>query len=145
MRQTIWVTLEDVSAQLDPSGSVIVTVLVSARDAGKLVPVMSSVFPPWLLRPVVWLTEVTERLMSFFKTPDATVICPLESVTIGYHEPAVVLGMVHTICVEVDGEETVQTCLANSTVIPVVVSEVPVMVRVLPEREKPEIDAVRAV
>ncbi len=65
VRQTIWVILEDVSTQLDPSGSLIVTVLVSASDTGKLVPVMSRVFPPWLLRPVVWLTEVTERLMTF--------------------------------------------------------------------------------
>ena len=72
-------------------------------------------------------------------------ICPLESVTIGYHEPAVVLGIVQTISVEVDGEEIVQFYLANCTLIPVVGSEVPVMVRVFPEREKPVIDAVRTV
>ena len=44
---------------LDPSGSVIKTVLGSYKDAGKFVPVMVNVLPPWLFSEVEGLTELT--------------------------------------------------------------------------------------
>ena len=78
--------------------------------------------------------------MTYWRTVEATGISPLASVTIGYHEPAVVLVTEQMIWEEVE-DETVQACLANCTVIPVVEREVPVIVRQFPERLKPVICA----
>ncbi len=50
--------------QVVPSGNEIVKLLFSVSEDGKLVPMMVRLFPPWLLRPIVGLTDETVKGMS---------------------------------------------------------------------------------
>ena len=53
-----------VGVQVVPSGSEIVKLLFSVSEDGKLVPMIVRLFPPWLLRPVVGLTDETVKGMT---------------------------------------------------------------------------------
>ena len=68
-RQTILVEVVESTWQLDPSGSVMLIVLPSVKEAGKLEPAIVRVFSPWLFKCVEGFTDVTESLTRTLGTP----------------------------------------------------------------------------
>lgn len=127
----ISVGVEEITVHLVPSERVMLMLLPSSREGGKLVPTIVRMLSPSGFRACLGLTSVTVIGIVSSESVALTGTLPFESKTIGFQSPVVVVAKTQIITVSLD-DYTIQGLFPNETLYKSVVGRlVPLIVKVL--------------